>query len=90
MKVSIITINYNNFIGLKKTINSIGKQIDMQENDFEYIVVDGLSKDGSVELIEKSDITKKAHSNNEMCLIIINDLLLIACLRHHNVSGNSI
>lgn len=48
MKLSIITINYNNFIGLKKTIESIQNQ---EMKDFEYIIIDGNSNDKSVELI---------------------------------------
>ena len=48
MLLSIITINLNNVSGLKKTINSIQSQT---VKDFEYIVIDGNSIDGSVELI---------------------------------------
>ncbi len=55
-KISIITINYNNAEGLKNTIQSVSNQfIDY----FEYIVVDGGSSDGSVEIIKQSSkITK--------------------------------
>ncbi|GGP05327.1 glycosyl transferase [Cloacibacterium rupense] len=49
MKLSIITINYNNFEGLKKTFDSVFNQTFQ---DFEYIVIDGGSTDGSKELIE--------------------------------------
>ena len=45
MRLSIITINYNNSIGLRKTIESVVSQTD---NTFEYIIVDGGSSDGSV------------------------------------------
>ena len=48
-KLSIITINFNNCDGLKKTINSVANQIF---RDFEWIVIDGGSTDGSCELIE--------------------------------------
>ena len=48
MKISIITINYNNKDGLKKTIESVIKQTF---TDFEYIIVDGGSTDGSVDII---------------------------------------
>lgn len=48
-KVSIITINYNNLEGLKKTIESV---INQTWKEFEYIVVDGGSTDGSLEYIE--------------------------------------
>lgn len=48
MKLSIITINYNNAEGLRKTIESVLMQTF---GDFEYIIVDGASTDGSVEII---------------------------------------
>lgn len=50
MKLSIITINYNNCEGLQRTIESV---IEQSYNDFEWILVDGGSSDGSRELIEK-------------------------------------
>ena len=50
MKLSIITINFNNLTGLQKTINSVTTQT---WRDFEWIVIDGGSTDGSKELIEK-------------------------------------
>lgn len=50
MKVSIITINYNNVAGLEKTINSV---ISNDLYDIEYIVIDGNSTDGSVDVIKK-------------------------------------
>ncbi|MBN8694536.1 MAG: glycosyltransferase [Bacteroidetes bacterium] len=50
-KFSIITINYNNSIGLEKTMSSVFNQTF---KDFEYIVIDGGSQDGSKELIEKN------------------------------------
>ncbi len=48
MKLSIITINYNNIDGLKQTFESV---FDQSSKDFEYIVIDGNSSDGSKELI---------------------------------------
>jgi len=50
MKVSIITINKNNKEGLRRTMQSVYEQ---DFNDFEYIVVDGASTDGSVEVINE-------------------------------------
>ena len=50
MRLSIITINYNNSIGLRKTIESVVSQTD---NNFEYIIVDGGSSDGSVDIIKQ-------------------------------------
>lgn len=48
--LSIITINYNNRDGLKKTIDSV---VSQTYKDFEWIVIDGGSTDGSKELIEQ-------------------------------------
>lgn len=50
MKISIITINYNNVKGLEETINSI---ITQTYPNIEYIVIDGGSTDGSKEIIER-------------------------------------
>lgn len=50
MKLSIITINYNNHDGLQRTIDSV---VSQTWHDFEWIVIDGGSTDGSKELIEK-------------------------------------
>ncbi len=48
MKLSIITINYNNKSGLEQTMKSVLQQTC---KEFEYIVVDGASTDGSVEVM---------------------------------------
>jgi len=58
MKLSIITINYNNLCGLKKTADSVLKQT---YRDFEWIIIDGGSNDGSKEYIES--IANKKKSN---------------------------
>ena len=50
MKTSIITVNYNDAIGLEGTIRSV---IDQKNADYEYIVIDGGSTDESVEVISK-------------------------------------
>lgn len=50
MKLSIITINYNNCKGLERTLHSIQSQTC---HDFEWIVIDGGSTDGSRELVEQ-------------------------------------
>ncbi|HNW91172.1 MAG TPA: glycosyltransferase family 2 protein [Bacteroidales bacterium] len=49
-KISVITINLNDANGLRKTIESV---IDQDFSDFEYIVIDGASTDGSVEVIKQ-------------------------------------
>lgn len=58
MKLSIITINYNNLDGLRKTIDSV---INQTWQDFEWIIVDGGSTDGSRELIEETAANLVSH-----------------------------
>jgi glycosyltransferase involved in cell wall biosynthesis len=48
--LSIITVNKNNAAGLEKTIQSVICQTFV---DFEFIVIDGVSNDNSVEIIKK-------------------------------------
>ena len=50
MKFSVITINYNNCVGLRKTIESV---VNQTFKDFEYIIIDGGSTDGSVDVIKE-------------------------------------
>lgn len=51
MKLSVITVNFNNKLGLQSTIESVRRQ---NCKDFEYIIVDGASNDGSVDLIKSN------------------------------------
>ena len=48
-KITIITINKNNSVGLKKTI----KSVIQQKKIYEFIVIDGKSNDGSLKIIRK-------------------------------------
>ena len=50
MKVSIVTINYNNVEGLKKTLSSV---VEQSYRDIEHIIIDGGSTDGSVDAIKE-------------------------------------
>ena len=50
MKLSVITINYNNRDGLRKTIESV---VNQTYKDLEYILIDGASTDGSVDVIKE-------------------------------------
>lgn len=50
MRLSIITINYNNADGLRKTLASVAAQT---YRDIEHIIVDAASTDGSVEVIKE-------------------------------------
>lgn len=49
-KLSIITVNLNNAVGLKRTMESVFCQTF---TDYEYIIIDGGSTDNSLELIKK-------------------------------------
>jgi glycosyltransferase involved in cell wall biosynthesis len=52
MDLSIITISLNNPEGLRKTIESV---VNQTFTEFEYIIIDGGSNDGSVEIIKEHD-----------------------------------
>lgn len=52
MKLSIITICYNNIEGVRKTVMSVSEQSARPE--FEYIVVDGFSKDGTPQFLNEN------------------------------------
>lgn len=52
MFISIITVNLNNRLGLEKTMHSV---INQTSADYEWIVIDGGSTDGSKELLEKNN-----------------------------------
>jgi glycosyltransferase involved in cell wall biosynthesis len=49
-KLSVITINLNNFDGLKRTIGSV---ISQSFRDYEFLVIDGGSTDGSRDIINQ-------------------------------------
>ena len=51
-KISIITINYNNLEGLKKTVSSV---INQTWKGFEFIIIDGGSNDGSFKYIKDNE-----------------------------------
>lgn len=51
-ELSVITINFNDAAGLERTIGSLGIQT---YRDFELIVIDGGSTDGSVDVIKKNE-----------------------------------
>ena len=52
MKFSIITVNYNNCKGLRMTIESV---VNQTYRDFEFIVIDGGSTDGSADVLKEYD-----------------------------------
>lgn len=56
-RLTIITINLNNAVGLMKTLNSISEQTD---KNFEHIIIDGGSEDASIKRIEEYVHNNKA------------------------------
>lgn len=50
-KLSIITVNLNDYKGLEKTLKSVWE--NQSFSDFEHIVIDGASTDGSVDVIKR-------------------------------------
>ena len=59
MKISVITITFNAEQFLKETMQSVLKQT---YTDIEYIIVDGKSTDGTVEIIKSFEAEMKAKS----------------------------
>ena len=52
MLLSIITINYNNRVGLEKTCRSV---LSQTSHDYEWIIIDGGSTDGSRDVIIQNE-----------------------------------
>lgn len=65
MKLSIITINYNNLFGLHKTLESVFVQT---YDDFEYLIVDGASTDGSQDYLQKIEKNRN-HPMNRLQIL---------------------
>jgi len=54
MKVSFVTVTFNNSDGLEKTLNSyVSLQAILGSNDTEIVVVDGASTDRTAEILDK-------------------------------------
>lgn len=91
MKLSIITINYNNAEGLCRTIQSVQSQTF---RDLEHIIVDGGSTDGSVEIIEAyaSDMARMASgsvlmgTNGDFVAVDSQDSTLANGIQPHEVT----
>jgi len=49
MKISIITVSYNSKKTIKDTLDSV---LSQSYQDIEYIIVDGFSKDATVDIIK--------------------------------------
>lgn len=57
MKLSIVTINYNNANGMQLTIDSVAAQT---YKEFEHIIVDGNSHDEGVRIIQEYDYAQRS------------------------------
>lgn len=75
--LSIITINYNNKEGLKRTIESV---INQTNTNYEFIIIDGGSTDGSIEIIHqyKTKITYWISEKDEGIYNAMNKGIVIA------------
>lgn len=61
VKLSIITINYNNAEGLERTLESVASQT---YRDIEHIIIDAASTDGSVDVIKKYESANSLNTNS--------------------------
>ena len=52
MKYSIITVSFNSEKTIERTIKSV---LTQNENDYEYIIVDGASKDSTIDIIKHNE-----------------------------------
>ena len=50
MKISIITVTLNNFDTIEQTVKSV---LNQSYSNLEYIVIDGGSTDGTLEILNK-------------------------------------
>lgn len=66
IKLSIITINYNNAEGLRKTLTSVASQT---YRNIEHIIVDGGSTDGSVDVIKEYVVRVKSQESRAKSVI---------------------
>ena len=62
MKISIITICYNSQNSISKTIESVKSQ---SINNLEYIIIDGGSSDGTIDIIKNHKIVDKLISEKD-------------------------
>ncbi|MET3501912.1 glycosyltransferase involved in cell wall biosynthesis [Mucilaginibacter rubeus] len=76
-RLSVITIVYNNVRDIERTIRSV---INQTYTNIEYIIVDGLSNDGTLQVIDKykSQITKFISEKDEGIYDAMNKGLALA------------
>lgn len=59
MKLSVITVSYQNLKGLRQTIESV---LCQSWTDFEHVIVDGGSEDGTKELLQSYEAIYASHN----------------------------
>ena len=76
-RLSVITIVYNNVRDIERTIQSV---INQTYSNIEYVIVDGLSNDGTLQVIDKykSQITKLISEKDEGIYDAMNKGLALA------------
>ncbi|MFS2188735.1 glycosyltransferase family 2 protein [Mucilaginibacter sp. Mucisp84] len=76
-RLSVITIVYNNVRDIERTIQSV---INQTYSNIEYVIVDGLSNDGTLQVIDKykSQITKFISEKDEGIYDAMNKGLALA------------
>ena len=57
-KVSVITVVYNDVLNIERTIKNVLKQT---YTNLEYVVVDGASEDGTLDIIKKYESIYKSY-----------------------------
>lgn len=76
MKISIITVVLNDLEGLKKTVNSV---LSQKGENFEYIILDGGSTDGSWEYIRSLNFRGKRKTSKDTGIYnAMNNAVLLA------------
>jgi glycosyltransferase involved in cell wall biosynthesis len=63
LDLTVVTVVYNDKKNLEKTIKSIKKLKEL--NNFEYIIIDGGSSDGTIEIIKSHEEIDKLISEND-------------------------
>lgn len=76
-RLSVVTIVYNNVRDIERTIQSV---INQTYSNIEYVIVDGLSNDGTLQVIDqyKSQITKFISEKDEGIYDAMNKGLALA------------